>query len=486
MNLFRTGLLFSSLFIFSCSKLSPEINAAEQSVSNEHQKITAAAALLASNAENFETGTKTSYAAANVVLSSGTWNLTDALIGNSTSDRKNGTQSARVRNSGKLTMQFDHPNGASTVTIQHALYGTDAAGSWQLWYSTNSGVSFTQSGSTVNTSSTTLATASFTINVAGNIRLEIRKTDAGTNRINFDDITITDMGTGGGGGNPPPTAKKFLFDASQGETAGNADWVIDQDNNSPQRIPTPLQSTVTSSTSGTYWTGAISSWGIALVKQGHSVETLPSSGSISYGNTANAQDLSKYDVFVVDEPNIRFTAAEKTAILNFISNGGGLFIVSNHNMSDRNNDGWDAPAIWNDFMTNNGIVSNPFGISNNLTNISQVSSNVLTNSAGNPILQGSQGTVTRLEYNNGSTLTINPAVNPNVKGLIWQSGSTQNNNNVMCASSTYGTGRVFMVTDSSPLDDGSGAPNNTLFNGWTMYSHTALFMNASLWLAKLQ
>jgi hypothetical protein len=60
------------------------------------------------------------------------------------------------------------------------------------------------------------------------------------------------------------------------------------------------------------------------------------------------------------------------------------------------------------------------------------------------------------------------------------------NSNVMSASSTYGNGRVFFVGDSSPMDDGTGAPNNNLFNGWGVYSHKNLFMNASLWLAKLQ
>ncbi len=67
--------------------------------------------------ENFENGTKAAYAAADVTLISGVWNLNDALLGNSISDIKNGTQSARVRNSGKLTMKFDVPAGASTVTI---------------------------------------------------------------------------------------------------------------------------------------------------------------------------------------------------------------------------------------------------------------------------------------------------------------------------------------------------------------------------------
>jgi endonuclease G len=42
----------------------------------------------------------------------------------------------------------------------------------------------------VTTSSTTLATASFTVNVAGAIRFELRKTDGSANRVNFDDFQI--------------------------------------------------------------------------------------------------------------------------------------------------------------------------------------------------------------------------------------------------------------------------------------------------------
>jgi hypothetical protein len=58
----------------------------------------------------------------------------------------------------------------------------------------------------------------------------------------------------------------------------------------------------------------------------------------------------------------------------------------------------------------------------------------------------------------------------------------------MAAYSTYGTGRVMLICDSSPADDGTGAPNNNLFFGWTDYNgnHSRLHMNASLWLAKLQ
>lgn len=437
--------------------------------------------------ETFETGTKTAYSAANVTLASGVWNFNDALLGNLSTDVKTGSQAARVRNSGKLTMQFDNANGASTVTIQHARFGSDGNSTWQLWYSTNGGSSYTQAGSTVTTNSSTLQTASFTVNVAGNIRFEVRKTDGSSNRVDFDNFTVNNYGSDTTT-TPPPTGggKRFLFDATKAETAGNADWVIDEDGGTPQRIPTPAQSGITASTAETYWTGAISSWGIALVKAGNTVETLPSGTAITYGNSSNPQDLSNYDVFVVDEPNILFTAAEKTAILNFISHGGGLFMISDHTVSDRNNDGYDSPAIWNDLMTNNSIQSNPFGFSIDLTNISELSTNVLSGNSSNPILHGSQGNVTQLEFNNGATITINPSVNASVQGLIWQGGYAQNNTHIMCASSTFGSGRVFVVTDSSPMDDGTGASGNNLYVAWPLYSHTQLFMNASLWLAKLQ
>ena len=75
---------------------------------------------------------------------------------------------------------------------------------------------------------------------------------------------------------------KFLFDNTKAETAGNADWVIDEDNGTAQRYPTPAQNTVTASTLEDYWTGALSAWGIALVKLGYEVETLPSTGKITY------------------------------------------------------------------------------------------------------------------------------------------------------------------------------------------------------------
>ena len=279
------------------------------------------------------------------------------------------------------------------------------------------------------------------------------------------------------------TPKKFLFDAKKAETAGNADWVLDADT-SPQRLPTPLQSNITATTPETYWKGGISSWGIALVKLGHTVETLPSGTAITYGGTG-AQDLKNYDVYVVDEPNIKFTTAEKTALINFVKNGGGLFMISNHSGSDRNNDGFDSVQIWNDLMTTNSVKTNPFGFSINSISFSETTSNRLS-ATTNPILNGSQGTVTQLKYSAGASITTNATANPTVQGLIWRGTSSQGSSNVMCATATYGTGRVVVIGDSSPADDGTGASGDTLYPGWTeLVSHSRLHLNGSLWLAKL-
>ncbi|HEX2569871.1 MAG TPA: hypothetical protein VH877_09980, partial [Polyangia bacterium] len=149
--------------------------------------------------EGFESGTKTSYADATVTLSSGVWDMNDCLIGNLSTDVKSGTAAARCRNSGTLTMQFDLTSGAGTFTVSHAKFSSDASSTWALYYSTNGGTTWTQTGSTVTTSTTTLATATFTVNVSGTVRFQIRKTDGSVNRIDFDNISITDYGTSGGG-----------------------------------------------------------------------------------------------------------------------------------------------------------------------------------------------------------------------------------------------------------------------------------------------
>jgi hypothetical protein len=153
------------------------------------------------------------------------------------------------------------------------------------------------------------------------------------------------------------TPHRILFDDGHAEEAGNADWIISTSK------PDPLGQD-SSPSAETDWTGALSSWGVALQKTGgYSLKTLPSGSSLSYGGSSGT-DLSNFDTLVLPEPNTLFSTAEKTAIMNFVKNGGGLFMISDHTGADRNNDGEDAVEILNDLMTNNSVDStDPFGFS---------------------------------------------------------------------------------------------------------------------------
>jgi endonuclease G len=147
-------------------------------------------------AESFETGTKTDYAPSTVVFPSGSWTLSDAVVGTEAADHKNGTQAVRVQQAGTLSMDFFVANGAATVTVQHASYGTDGSSSWELWAQSDgcACTKWTKVGATVLTSSPVLQAASFSVNIPGKVRFEIRKTSGGKARLDIDDFAVTDFG----------------------------------------------------------------------------------------------------------------------------------------------------------------------------------------------------------------------------------------------------------------------------------------------------
>jgi hypothetical protein len=274
------------------------------------------------------------------------------------------------------------------------------------------------------------------------------------------------------------TVHRVLFDDSKAEQAGNADWVISTS------MPDPLGQD-SSPQSETDWTGAISSWGVALQKTGqYSLKTLAPGNTITYGG-GGALDLSNFDVFVLPEPNVQLSAAEKTAIMKFVQAGGGLFLISDHNGSDRNNDGWDSPKVINDLLTNNGVDNtDPFGFSVDVKNIN--TDNPVVTHGSNPIVNGSFGTVTGSILRSGTTMTLHPADNPNVSPAVWLSTADQSGTtDAFVVTSTFGSGHVAVWGDSSTIDDGTGASGENLFDGWNDPAGTdaAIGLNATAWLA---
>lgn len=279
---------------------------------------------------------------------------------------------------------------------------------------------------------------------------------------------------------PAAAAKKrALFDNTHAQTAGNADWIIDTD----QPVPQPPQAGVKRDTPRTYWLGAISTWGIDLVKRGYEVATLAPPHAISYGDASQPYDLSKFDVFIVPEPNTLFTSAESTAVFQFVRDGGGLIAVGNHAGSDRNNDSWDPPEIWNALDARRlwGVQWSVIGEPNH--NVVQTTGNARA-AKRDSLVRGPAGLADSVSFHNGATMTLHGVDNPRVRAVFLMEGTANDTSRVMAARSEYGNGRIFFLGDSSPIDDGSAQPGNrNIYDGWAEAGgrNGILMMNATLW-----
>jgi hypothetical protein len=284
--------------------------------------------------------------------------------------------------------------------------------------------------------------------------------------------------------------KSILFDAKHAQTAGNADWTLDEDScGTAQRYPTPDQAGITSSTAETYWSGAFSAMGVDLVKKGFHVESLPTTGRISYNDGTNAQDLKNYNVFVIPEPNIALTSAEITAIRSFVQNGGGLFMIADHAGADRNSDGIDAAGVFNQLMGSPSI----FGITYNDNSSDSTygwfdnhPDDNYTNDTSSPIIwTGTFGVPSAgrgLGLFGSSSMTVSGAA----KAHIWKTGLAKGSTTgVTFATSTYGTGRVAAVGDSSTGEDATNSCSHTTYLGYNdpSYDNGLIYANAVSWLA---
>jgi hypothetical protein len=288
--------------------------------------------------------------------------------------------------------------------------------------------------------------------------------------------------------------KTILFDAAHAQTAGNADWTLDEDScGTAQRLPTPDQAGITSTTAETFWSGGMSAFGVDIVKKGFHVESLPIGGRITFRDTTNAQDLSHYNVFVMPEPNIRLTAAEITAIRSYVQNGGGLFMISDHAGADRNNDGWDAAGIFNDLMGSPSIFGITFGDNSAATATDWFDDhpdvNYTTDTTSPIIWTGAFGipsSTKGLGLFGSTTMTLSTTANPNVRGHVWKTTGTHDTPTLVTfATSKFGTGRVAAVGDSSTAEDATNNCGHTTFLGYNdpSYNNGLIIANAIAWLA---
>ncbi len=194
---------------------------------------------------------------------------------------------------------------------------------------------------------------------------------------------------------------------------------------------------------------------------------------------------------------LSYTSAEIDAILNFVFDGGSLFLIGNHCGSDRNNNGVDSSMIFAEmdtaghfgieFETYEGCV----GSATPPPECAACSWNEVRNTnfvtdTNDPFLYGASGSVEAIKFNEATNLLLHPTSNPDVKAHAWRNGASHGVVDVTLASSRFGEGKVVAIGDSAPADDGTGDTDCFLHNSWDYPTseNDILFLNISHWLSE--
>lgn len=241
--------------------------------------------------------------------------------------------------------------------------------------------------------------------------------------------------------------RRILFDLTKHEAAGNSDWRID---------------------------GGYSDWADALKKLGFEVSSLT-------GKSISSSDLNGAGVLVIPEPQNPFSDTERSVISSFVAGGGGLLMIADHRDSDRDNDGWDSPEVFNgwDQKSPSNVpleyqksldAAKTFGLGFSLQ--SSFQDPVLTTLplVKNPMLEG----VNKTGIYVGTSVDVASGT-----ALMGVNGKTY------FAINTVQNGRVAAYGDSSMFSDGSFSDGTrSKYNNWANLDNAKLAVNMVRWLAK--
>ena len=292
-----------------------------------------------------------------------------------------------------------------------------------------------------------------------------------------------------------PNGKKVLFDNTHGQTAGQADWVID---------------------------GAFSDFAEAIAANGYEVVEFRKNSPLT------VEDLEPYDVFVIPEANIPFKKVEQEAMITYVENGGSIFFISDHYNADRNKNRWDSSEVMNGFRR--GAYDNPTkgmfeGEKNSEAMQGIESSDWLSENFGIRFRFNAPGTVVadqivppsetfgitegvqEVTMHAGSTLAI---TDPELaKGVVFLPDNLDESNKwgpavdegiyhgggveegPYAAISKLKKGKAAFIGDSSPVEDASPKYRNeetgqkkTTYDGFTDADNATLLLNMIDWLAE--
>jgi len=209
----------------------------------------------------------------------------------------------------------------------------------------------------------------------------------------------------------------LIFDESHGQTAGNADWVLDGGYSELKTIANNL--------------------GLNI---------------FSLKESINKDILSLFDTFIIIEPNVRYLKEEIRSIMDFIENSGEIFLVSDHGGADRNGDGWDSVRIINELLTEYPL--RLVGDNIEQAPIKNIEEHILTKK------------VNEIGVWNGTSISHNNSF----KSLI----KDDKDNPLLVINEEL---EMIIFSDSSTFDDGTGNPGDILHDGLSWGDNEQLLTN---------
>lgn len=262
---------------------------------------------------------------------------------------------------------------------------------------------------------------------------------------------------------------RILFDAAHRNSVGNADWIL----GGRAADPAPVHPRSESD-----WPGGISAWGFGLhIGRRYEVRQLPPGTSLVFGGGGSG-DLLGFDAFVSDEPEAPFTTAEQTALMRFVEAGGGLFFVADHAGAERCSACTEAWRVINGFLVT-GAAAGVFGIRCDGNTIGRSG---LTGSPSDALMtshftSGHFGTAARLSFHSGTSVSLSGT------SALATVVVTSSAGGLMVSSSLPSGGRVVLLGDSSPTDDGTCTGCGArLYDGWGEVDNANFILNATAWL----
>lgn len=251
--------------------------------------------------------------------------------------------------------------------------------------------------------------------------------------------------------------KLILFDNSHGETAGQADWVLD---------------------------GGFSDFADDLVNNGYTVKEYRGvdkngDGCIRYYDDRNPSNenfneavitydaIKNADVFVIAEANRPFTIEERNALKQFVDSGKGIYFISDHYNADRNMNTWDSTEVYNGYNRSTNSYYNIGGLYGDLRNPQNPHAGWLAETFGlrfrfNAInlLSGFSGIIPA-SYSEGITEGVQP--------ILMAAGST-----LSIVDGAKAKGIVYLSSTDKPSKWGSASDTGLYFGGEAEGAYVAI------------